>query len=90
MRMLVAVATFLALATGAEAYCFPVPDTAATHYGDNNLGHTLCLQDELVQSTNQQAQRQLLDQTLSQLQRDLQQQKLLMQQVQSQMALDQY
>ena len=90
MRTLIATTAFLALATGAQAYCYSVPDTAETHYGDNNLARTLCLQDELVQSTNQTTQQQMLDLQLSKMQRDLQQQKFLLQQLQSQMALDKF
>jgi len=90
MRIIIATAAFLALATGAQAYCYSAPDTAETHYGDNGLRRTLCLQNELVQSTNQRVQKQLLDQTLSKLQRDLQQHKLLLQQLQTELALDEF
>lgn len=90
MRTLIATALFLALATGAEAYCFPVPDTAETHYGDNDLQRTLCLQDELAESTNLQRQQQMLNLQLSKMQRDLLQQRLLLQQLQSEMALGKF
>ncbi len=88
MRTLVAIGLFLALASGAQAYCFAPPDTAATHYGDNQLGRTICLQDELARSTNQNVEKQMLDQQLSKMQRDMQQQKFQLQQLQNQMALD--
>lgn len=90
MRTLIAIAAFLALATGAEAYCYSVPDTAATHYGDNNLARTICLQDELARNTDQTTRQQMLDLEVSKLQRDLLQQKLQLQQLQSEMALGKF
>ena len=83
MRTLIAVAAVLALATGAEAYCPPVPDTAETGYSQNNLNRTLCLQGELRQSTSAQANKALVDLQLQQLQRDLLQQKFQLQQLQA-------
>ncbi len=77
----------LALASGAQAYCFPVPDSADTSYVTNDLKRTLCLQNELTQSTNQQLLNNQIDATLNQLQRDLQQQKFMLQQLQAQSAL---
>jgi hypothetical protein len=87
MRTLFATAMFLALASGAEAYCFPVPDTADTNYVNNDLKRTLCLQNELAQSTNQRLLNSQIDATLNQLQRDLQQQKFMLQQLQAQSML---
>jgi hypothetical protein len=90
MRTLLAIAAFFALATGAEAYCYSVPDTAETHYSENNLARTLCLQDELVQSTNDTTRQRMLDLQISKMQRDLLQQRLLLQQLQNEIALDHF
>ncbi len=43
---------------------------------------TLCLQNELAQTTEDRAIKSEIDATLSKLQRDLQQQKMLQQQLQ--------
>lgn len=83
MRTLIAIAAVLALASGAEAYCPPVPDTAETGYSQNNLNRTLCLQGELGQATSAQASKALIDLQLQQLQRDLLQQKFQLQQLQT-------
>jgi hypothetical protein len=83
MRTLIAIAAVLGFATGAEAYCPPVPDTAETGYSQNNLHRTLCLQNELVQSANSQANKALIDLKLQQLQRDMLQQKFQLQQLQT-------
>lgn len=82
MRILLATAAVIALSSGAEAYCGPVPDVAKDGYQGNDLKRTLCLQDELTQSAQDRAIRSELDATLSRLQRDLQQQKMLQQQLQ--------
>ena len=82
MRFLLATAAVIALSSGAEAYCGPVPDVAKDGYQGNDLKRTLCLQDELTQSAQDRAIRSELDATLSRLQRDLQQQKMLQQQLQ--------
>lgn len=76
----------LALASGAQAYCFPVPDLADTSYVTNDLKRTLW-DNELTQSTNQQLLNNQIDATLNQLQRHLQQQKFMLQQLQAQSAL---
>ncbi len=83
MRTLIAIAAVLALATGAQAYCSPVPDTAETAYSLNNLKQTLCLQGELGNDTSAQANKALIDLQLQQMQRDLQQQKMQIQQLQT-------
>jgi hypothetical protein len=75
MRILLATFTLIALSTGAQAYCFPAPDDASTGYVENDLKRTICIQDELAQSTNERAQQSQLNSTLSKLQRDIQQQK---------------
>lgn len=85
MRTLLATVAILALSSGAEAYCFPVPDIAKEGYQGNDLQRTLCLQNELAQSTEDRAIRSELDATLSKLQRDLQQQKMLQQQLQTEL-----
>lgn len=85
MRTLLATVAILALSSGAEAYCFPVPDVAKEGYQGNDLQRTLCLQNELAQSTEDRAIRSELDATLSKLQRDLQQQKMLQQQLQTEL-----
>lgn len=87
MRTLLTVTAFIAMTAGAQAYCFPVPDTAATGYVENNLKRTLCLQRELEQSARERQIRSQLDAQLNQLQRDLQQQKFVLQQLQAQSAL---
>ena len=75
MRILLATFALIALSTGARAYCFPVPDDASTGYVENDLKRTICIQDELAQSTNERAQQSQLNSTLSKLQRDIQQRK---------------
>jgi hypothetical protein len=82
MRSLLATVAVLALSSGALAYCPPVPDVAKDGYRGNDLQRTLCLQNELAQSARDRAIRSEIDATLSKLQRDLQQQKMLQQQLQ--------
>jgi len=82
MRILLATIAVIALSSGALAYCGPVPDVAKEGYQGNDLKRTLCLQHELAQSTEDRAIRSEIDATLSKLQRDLQQQKMLQQQLQ--------
>lgn len=82
MRILLATAVVIALGSAAQAYCPPVPDVAKEGYQGNDLQRTLCLQDELRQSAEERAIRSEMDAALSRLQRDLQQQKLLQQQLQ--------
>ena len=82
MRTLLASIAVIALSSGAQAYCAPVPDIAKEGYRGNDLKRTLCLQNELAQTTEDRAIRSEIDATLSKLQRDLQQQKMLQQQLQ--------
>lgn len=82
MRTLLATIAIIALSSGAQAYCGPVPDIAKEGYQGNDLQRTLCLQNELAQSTRDRAIKSEIDATLSKLQRDLQQQKMLQQQLQ--------
>jgi Skp family chaperone for outer membrane proteins len=83
MRILFAAMAVIALTSGAEAYCFPVPDNADTGYVANDLNRTLCIQRELSQSTEARNVQTQIDATLSKMQRDLQQQKFMLQQQQS-------
>lgn len=83
MRTLMSALAIIALSTGAQAACFPIPDTAASNYVDNSLRHTLCLQDQLSQSTDEHERQTQTDATLNQLQRDSEQQRLQLQQQQS-------
>lgn len=85
MRTLLATVAVIALSSGAEAYCYQVPDVAKDGYQGNDLQRTICLQDELAQSTQDRAIKSQFDATLSKLQRDLQQQKLMQQQLQFEM-----
>lgn len=85
MRTLLATVAVIALSSGAEAYCGPVPDVAKEGYQGNDLMRTLCLQNELAQSTEDRAIRSEIDAALSKLQRDLQQQKMLQQQLQTEL-----
>ena len=82
MRILLATIAVIALSSGAEAYCYPMPDVAKDGYQGNDLKRTLCLQNELAQSTEDRAIRSEIDATLSRLHRVLQQQKMLQQQLQ--------
>lgn len=82
MRILLATIAVIALSSGAQAYCGPVPDVAKEGYQGNDLRRTLCLQNELAQTTEDRAIKSEIDATLSKLQRDLQQQKMLQQQLQ--------
>jgi hypothetical protein len=82
MRILLATIAVIALSSGAQAYCGPVPDFAKEGYQGNDLRRTLCLQNELAQTTEDRAIKSEIDATLSKLQRDLQQQKMLRQQLQ--------
>lgn len=83
MRALIAIAVLALAPTGANAYCYAVPDTAATGYVRNNVNQALCLQGELARSTNEQAFKTQVDATLDRLQRDALQQRLQLQQLQS-------
>lgn len=85
MRTLLATVAVIALSSAAQAYCYPVPDVAKDGYQGNDLQRTLCLQQELAQSARDRAIRSELDATLSKLQRDLQQQKMLQQQLQTEL-----
>lgn len=82
MRTLLAPVAVIALSSGAIAYCGPVPDIAKDGYQGNDLQRTLCLQNELAQATEDRAIKSEIDATLSKLQRDLRQQKMLQQQLQ--------
>ena len=82
MRILLATVAVIALSSGAEAYCGPVPDVAKDGYQGNDLQRTLCLQNELAQSTRDRAIKSEVDAAVSKLQRDLQQQRMLQQQLQ--------
>ena len=82
MRTLLATLAVIALSSGAQAYCYQVPDSARDGYVGNDLKRTICLHDELAQSTQSRAIQTELDATLSKLQRDLQQQRMLQQQLQ--------
>ena len=80
--MLLATLSVIALSSGAQAYCYSVPDSARDGYVGNDLKRTICLHDELSQSTQERALQTELDATLSKLQRDLQQQRMVQQQLQ--------
>jgi hypothetical protein len=82
MRILLASLVVVALSSGAQAYCYPLHDSAKDGYTGNDLKRTLCLQQELAQSTAERTLQTQLDATLSRIQRDLQQQKLVQQQLQ--------
>lgn len=82
MRTLIAIAAFLALATGAQAYCVSVPDTAETGYSENGVNRSICLQNEMARSTNEQAYKTQVDTMLQQLQRDALRQRMELQQLQ--------
>lgn len=82
MRTLLATLAAIALSSGAQAYCYPVPESANDGYVGNDLKRTICLHDELAQSTQSRALQTELDATLSKLQRDLQQQRFTQQQLQ--------
>lgn len=82
MRTLLATLIVIALSSGAHAYCYPVPERARDGYVGNDLKRTICLHDELSQSTQSRALQTELDATLSKLQRDLQQQRFTQQQLQ--------
>lgn len=73
---------FIALTSGALAYCPPVPDNADTGYVGNDMNRALCIQRELSEATEARNRRSQLDAALSKMQRDLQQQKFLLQQQQ--------
>jgi hypothetical protein len=83
MRTLLVISAFVAVSTGAQAYCFPVPDDASTGYVANDLKRTICIQDELAQSTNDRALKSGLNAALGKMQRDMQQQKFLLLQLQA-------
>jgi hypothetical protein len=82
MRTLLATLSVIALSSGARAYCYPVPDSARDGYVGNDLKRTICLHNELSQATQERALQTELDATLSKLQRDLQQQRMVQQQLQ--------
>lgn len=83
MRILLAALAAVTLTSGAQAYCYSVPDSEATGYTTNNMDRTLCLQGELSQSTNARNRNTEIDATIGKMQRDLQTQKFMLQQQQS-------
>ena len=82
MRTLLATLAVIALSSGAQAYCYPVPESARDGYVGNDVKRTICLHNELSQSTQSRAVQSEFDATLSKLQRDLQQQRMVQQQLQ--------
>jgi hypothetical protein len=82
MRMLLATFAIIAVSSGAQAYCYPVPESAKDGYVGNDLKRTICLHNELTQSTQSRALQTEIDATISKLQRDLQQQRMVQQQLQ--------
>lgn len=82
MRILIAAISFLAVGSTAQAYCFPVPDTAQTSYVANDLNRTLCLHRELAGATAQRNLQNEINATIGKLQRDALQQRLTLQQQQ--------
>ena len=87
MRTLIATIATLMLASPAAAYCYQVPDTAATGYVENNLKRTICIQDELADTTVQRSFKSDFDATVGKLQRDALEQRLQLQQLQTQQML---
>lgn len=83
MRTLLASLALVALTSGAQAYCYPIPDSAKAGYVGNDLKRTICLQQELSRATAARNQQTELDAALSRMQRDLQQQKLMQLQLQT-------
>ncbi len=83
MRTLIALLAVLALGSTAQAYCFPVPDTAQSGYVANDLNRTLCLQRELAGATEQRNLHNQLNATIGKLQRDALQQRFIIQQQQN-------
>ncbi|MDB5539316.1 MAG: hypothetical protein JWQ89_1043 [Devosia sp.] len=85
MRTLLAALAVIALSSGAQAYCFPIPDTVATGYVDNQMHRTLCIQRKMSQAADARKLATEFDAALGRVQRDLQQQKVMLQQQQSQL-----
>lgn len=82
MRTLLAAIAVLALTGTASAYCVAAPEDAQSGYVANNMQRTFCIQKELNQAAEQRRRQVELDATLHRLQRDLQQQKFMLQQQQ--------
>jgi hypothetical protein len=75
LRIVIATTVVAFCATGAEAYCLSAPDNATSNYIENSTAHTLCLQQELSDSTERveletrfKAQIELLTQQQQKLQ----------------------
>ena len=80
MRTLLVTLALIAFSSGAQAYCYSAPESYG--YAGNDLNRTLCLHDELSQSTQSRALQTEYDATFSKLQRDVQQQRFTQQQMQ--------
>ncbi|MDC9822529.1 hypothetical protein PRN20_02185 [Devosia sp. ZB163] len=83
MRTLIVAFAIIATATSAQAYCYSVPDDASSSYVERGLDRTVCIQRQLERSTNDRAVQTQLDTAISKMQRDMQQQKFMLQQLQT-------
>lgn len=82
MRILLASIALIALSSGAQAYCYPVPDSASEGYVGNDLQRSLCLNEELSQTARDKALRTELDAKIGRIERNMLQQRMLQQQLQ--------
>jgi len=84
MRTILSAAAIVLLgASAAQAYCPSVPDGADTHYVENGLNRTVCLQNELASSTYERSVNSQVNATIGKLQRDALKQRFMIHQLQS-------
>jgi hypothetical protein len=78
MRILIFIAGLLLLSSSeAAALCISAPDDASTGYTQNQTDHTICLQQELSQSTDRAADQARLDAALGNIRIEIERQRQL-------------
>jgi len=75
--LLLTAAISLAGVSGASAFCQSLPDSAASHYVQNNTAQALCLQQELAQQAAMSAERARLDAMIANMRADAERQQQL-------------
>lgn len=76
MRTLIALLLLAATAGTADAYCVSVPDDLSSAYVKNGLKKTICLNNEIVQTTAIQNWQVEVDTAIGKLDRDFVSNKL--------------
>jgi hypothetical protein len=78
LKLVAALAVVGATASPALALCVSYPDGASTNYVENSTAQTICLQQELAGDTRDAANRVRIEAELDYIQRQMQQQRLLL------------